>query len=82
MDTSVYEELMYWMAIALEKDENGYYKNGEAQKEACKHIDRIRGISETIDTDYEIIQPKQITYDRSNIPTCSIPTAQDGSIQK
>ena len=54
------DELEFWMKIALEKDENGYYINGERQLEAVKMINKIRGVVETEDADYEIIQPKLI----------------------
>lgn len=59
-------ELEYWCRILLEKDEDGNYLNGERQVEACKIVNRLRGTEKVVDTEYEIIQPKQITNGESH----------------
>lgn len=56
------EELEYWMRIILEKDETGEkYLNGPRQEEAVKMFNQIRGTVDTVDAEFEIIEPKQIT---------------------
>ena len=55
------DELEFWMKIALAKDEEGRYINGPEQEYACNMINKLRGVSETEDIEYELIEPKQLT---------------------